>query len=341
MRSFRILLVPFSWLYALIIRLRHFLYDKGILEVYVPQQKAIVVGNLSLGGTGKTPMVEYLISTLGEENVAILSRGYGRKTKGTLEVLPFMQPSECGDEPLLIKTSHPKTVVVVDENRARGLKFLQRQYPSIDKVILDDAMQHRKIKPHFTFLLTTWERPFFSDYLIPAGNLRDIKSRKKAADAIIFTKTPPHLDKDSIQRLKSRAIDHGQPVYFSSIRYVDLLNEENESVSPAAGSKVVAVTGIANPSEFISHVANHFDIVKHFDYPDHHEFSKGELHSLREFIDTFGPEKPPIITTEKDWQRLAKSKSFFTKRGIRILHWKIEADFGKDKNRIDELIRSI
>jgi tetraacyldisaccharide 4'-kinase len=286
-------------------------------------------------------MVNYLIDTIGGEQVAVLSRGYGRKTKGTIEVLPSMTPSDCGDEPLLIKKNHPKTVVVVDENRSRGLEYLYAKHPTITKVILDDAMQHRRIKPTFTFLLTTWERPFFKDYLLPAGNLRDIKSRRRAADAIIISKTPQQGEEKYLKHARKLASKNNQPVFFSSIKYIDLLDEDGAVVDKKIPSKVVVVTGIASSKEFIDKVSSQYEVVKHFDYADHHEFSMDELHSLREFIDTFEPEKPPVITTEKDWQRLVKHKEVFSSHGIQVLHWRIEVDFGKNTKSIEELIRSI
>lgn len=341
MQELRMLLLPFSWLYGLILSLRHFLYDKGILKSYAPSQKTIVVGNLSLGGTGKTPLADYLVTLLGMQEMALLSRGYGRKTSGTVVVRSTMDAGECGDEPLLLKNRHPELLVVVDENRARGLEFLKSNYPDIKTVVLDDAMQHRKIRGDFYLLLTTWANPFHEDFLLPAGNLRDLKGQSKRAHAIVVTKTPSNCGNEAKSRLASSLKKPNQKIFFSTIEYGEICDLNSDRAVSGDFSKVVLVSAIAAPLPFEKEVQKNYHIVRHFEFKDHHIFTHSELVKLRDFIDTFGPEKPVILTTEKDAQRLKPHVSFFHQNEVRVYYWKIKTDFGADAERFNSLIRSV
>ncbi|MEM9052687.1 MAG: tetraacyldisaccharide 4'-kinase [Bacteroidota bacterium] len=341
MHQLRKLLLPFSWVYALVLRIRHFLYDSGILKSYIPHQKTIVVGNLSLGGTGKTPMVNYLIGLYDEDSTAILSRGYGRETKGTLEVKTNMSVKESGDEPLLIKKNNPNTLVLVDESRSRGLEYLRANHPEINTVILDDAMQHRKVKANLNIVLTTFDIPFFSDFLLPAGDLRDIKSRAYAADLIVVTKTPLRATEIEKKRIESDLLKYDKPVFFTSVKYGDICDLKGRLMKPDLNRKAAVLTGIANPKYFIHQVATRFKIAKHFDYRDHHQFTLANIKELSNFIDTFEAEKPIVLTTEKDAQRLGIFQNYLLENGIELYFWKIETDFGEDTDRFKKLITSI
>lgn len=334
-------MLPFSWIYGSILSLRHLLYDRGILKSYKPVQKTIVVGNLSLGGTGKTPMVDYLVSLLGMTGIAVLSRGYGRKTKGTLIVSADMTVKECGDEPILLKRKHPELLVIVDANRTRALEFLRVSHSEIKTVILDDAMQHRKINASFYLLLTTWQNPYFRDFLLPAGNLRDLKSRSKKANAILITKTPEETNAEEKNQMAMDLGKSGQPIFFSKISYGSIHRLETEQPYKESITDVVLLTAIANPLPFEQEARKHFAVKKHFEFNDHHLFRTDELFKLRDFIDTFGSEKPVVLTTEKDAQRLKAHKSFFEKNEIDVLYWKIQTDFGLDADKFNALIRSI
>ncbi|HKL40053.1 MAG TPA: tetraacyldisaccharide 4'-kinase [Cryomorphaceae bacterium] len=341
MQELRKLLLPLSWFYGLILSLRHLFYNTGILKVYKPSQKTIIVGNLSLGGTGKTPMVDYLVSLMEIDKVAVLSRGYGRTTKGTLVVNQSMAAAQCGDEPLLLKNKHPDLYVMVDESRARGLEYLKKNRPEIHTVILDDAMQHRKVKADFSLLLTTWDRPFSSDYLLPAGNLRDIKSRSKSAQAIVVTKTPFESSQNDQTRLAKELSDEGQKVFFSRIAYGEVCNLiHGRPIEPHVSSAVL-LTAIANPVLFEQEAKERFNVLKHFEFKDHHLFRREELFKLRDFIDTFGAEKPIILTTEKDAQRLKAHAAFFQENQISVFYWKIKPDFGNDAEKFNSMILSI
>ncbi|MCH2214414.1 MAG: tetraacyldisaccharide 4'-kinase [Flavobacteriales bacterium] len=341
MHQLRWLLLPLSWVYAVVLRVRHFFYDSGILKSFNPSQKTIVIGNLSLGGTGKTPMVNTLIKLHDETSTAVLSRGYGRKTQGTLEVETDMSANESGDEPLLIKKNNPNTLVIVDELRSRGLKYLKAYHPNIHTVILDDAMQHRKVKASLNILLTTFDKPFFSDHLLPAGNLRDIKSRAHDADLIVVTKTPPEAPEKERQRIKSGFVKYDKPIFFTEIRYGEICDLNGRLMETDLRTHAVVITGIASPNYFIHQVATKFKITKHFDYRDHYQFTLADIEKLSNFIDTFDGEKPVVITTEKDAQRLGNFKGYFLDKGIELYFWKIETIFCKDMVKFNKLIASI
>jgi len=296
---------------------------------------------LSLGGTGKTPMVDYLVSLLGTEKMAVLSRGYGRETKGTMEVTETMSAGQCGDEPLLLKRKHPDLFVLVDEDRARGLEYLRINRPDIKTVVLDDAMQHRKVKANFYLLLTTWAKPFHSDFLLPAGDLRDTKRRSRSAQAIVVTKTPLNHDRNDRAELARKICRSDQEVFFSSISYGEICDLNSVRSQVGNLSNVVLLTAIANPLLFEREAQKRFNVLKHFEFKDHHRFRREELFKLRDFIDTFGPEKPVILTTEKDAQRLKEHLPFFEENQVRVMYWKIKTDFGGDAERFNSMIRSI
>jgi len=341
MRQLRKLLLPLSWVYALAVKFRHFLYDSRILKSYIAEQKTIAVGNLSLGGTGKTPLVIYLVTLMGVDKLAVLSRGYGRSTRGTVMVETNMEAELCGDEPLLIKKNHPELLVLVDEHRSRGLEYLKINHPEIKTVLLDDALQHRQVQPQFSILLTTFHRPFYNDFLLPAGDLRDVKSRAFKVDAIVVTKTPEDASTDDIQMLRERLLTYSTTAFFSTLKYGAVLDLNDHLVELDTNCQVIVLTAIANPNYFIQKVSELFSIVKHFNHRDHYQFTLGDINALSNFIDTFESEKPIVITTEKDAQRLGKFRAILQEKEIRVYYWKIEPDFGEDKMQFDQMINSI
>lgn len=341
MRALRKLLLPFSLIYAGILRVRHFLYDSGVKGAYRPRQQTIVLGNLALGGTGKTPMTLYFLNQLEAKSTAVLSRGYGRKTKGTFEVKTTSTPEECGDEPLMIKRRRPEVMVLVDENRKRGLDYLSENYPEITTVVMDDAYQHRRVLADRYVLLTTYDKPFSSDHLIPAGDLRDLKMRKKAADAIVVTKCPPEISEDKKANLKKSLVaSPDQKIFFSHLTYDEpkpLFADGDSSLQN--GREVVLVSGIAQPHVFEKQAAQDFQVIKHFIFKDHHPFKREDLFKLHNFIDTFEGAKPAVITTEKDAMRLRKFADWFEENEIEIWFWPIRMNFGTETESFDQLIQ--
>lgn len=311
----RRLLFPISLIWWIVTSFRNFLYDKSLLKSYEIPHKSIVVGNLSVGGTGKTPLVIYLTKLLSDKHeLQILSRGYGRKTNGYLLVNENHTSIDVGDEPLLYFNKIKKNIAIaVSENRADGVQQLRKTQPK-SVVILDDAFQHRKIKAGFSVLLTTYNSLFSHDFLLPAGNLREVRSGAKRSDIIVVTKCPLNMTEIDKGNIKSALSKYNKPIYFSGISYSDPISFGN---SANCSKNVLLVTGIAKPEpliEFLSETSK----VEHFSYPDHHNFSANEIQKIHEKIDTFVSGNWSIITTEKDYMRLLPLKE---KLGLSNYPW--------------------
>lgn len=301
MKYLRYFLFPFSVVYGCIISVRNFFYNVNIFESKSYAVPIICVGNLNTGGTGKSPMIELLIRTLKDNyQLATLSRGYKRTTSGFLEVETHHTTSEVGDEPLQFKTNFPEINVAVDANRRRGISKLLKTYPKLDLILLDDAFQHRKVKPDFTLLLTTYGDLYTKDFVLPTGNLREFQSGAKRAQIIIVTKCPASLSieeqKKIFRQLKPKS---HQRLLFSTILYSEFVTSKTEKEKLASFNDFTLVTGIANPKPLVSHLKSLDKNFDHIRFPDHHEFSESELESLQK--------KSKILTTQKDYMRL-KSK---------------------------------
>jgi tetraacyldisaccharide 4'-kinase len=239
------------------------------------------VGNLAVGGSGKTPMVEHLIRELkGEYNIAILSRGYGRKTKGFLWVEPKLSPIETGDEPLQIKTKFQEIAVAVCEDRVAGVQRILATRSEINLIILDDAFQHRAIKPSLQILLSTYSKPHFRDCLLPAGRLRESRKGENRADATIYTKCPA----------KYTPINWGKkPIFYSKIVYGPI-----EIEGPIFG-----FSGLAKNDIFAKHLASNYDLKDFKDYKDHYSFTQKDLEGLKKLA-----KGATLVCTEKDWMKV-------------------------------------
>lgn len=299
MKLLRKLSFPIALVYGLVIHVRNFLFDVGLLKTYQPKTPTICVGNVSVGGTGKTPMIEFLIQLLSPNyTVAILSRGYGRKSKGYQLATANSLVEELGDEPFQIHQKFPTVALAVDGNRVEGIQYLEKQV-SPDVILLDDAFQHRKVTPKFNILLTTFDDPFPEDYFLPLGNLRDAKRSAKRADCIVVTKCPENITETEQQELSVLLQPKpNQPIFFSYLKYATVVKNELEAISldEFKQTKVVLVTGIANPAPLVSYLENMGIYIEHLSYPDHHFFSEKELKTFKQYA--------RIITTEKDFVRL-------------------------------------
>jgi tetraacyldisaccharide 4'-kinase len=298
-------LFPFSLIWWIITCVRNFLFDKSLLRSYTISGKSITVGNLSVGGTGKTPMVIYLTKLLGEKyELQILSRGYGRKTNGYLLVNENHTAIDVGDEPLLYFNKFKKNITIaVSENRADGIQQLRKIQPK-SLVILDDAFQHRKIKAGFSVLLTTYNSLFSSDFLLPVGNLREARSGAKRSDIIVVTKCPKNITKIEKNKIKSALSKYNKSIFFSSISYAYPISFGSTT---SCSKNILLVTGIAKPEPLIDFLSE-TSRVEHISFPDHHNFSVNEIQKIHEKIDTFVSENWSIITTEKDYMRLLPFK---------------------------------
>jgi tetraacyldisaccharide 4'-kinase len=304
--SLRLLLLPFSILYSGILRLRNYLFDTGMWKVNTFPVPVICIGNLSMGGTGKTPHTEYLIRLLGSQfKLATLSRGYGRSTSGFRYVTPLSLASESGDEPLqFAKKFSPSLIVAVDENRKEGIDRLLTDHPEADVVLLDDAFQHRQVQAGLSILLTDYTRPYYADFVLPAGNLREPRSGARRADVVIVTKCPDHLPSEEKAEICLRI---GKPhVFFSTIRYEGLVGimDKQEKAFPGEEGGVLLVTGIANSTPLQSWIRSKVSTLKVMDFPDHHAYVEEDLLKMRKVFEAMSKKNNIIVTTEKDAMRL-------------------------------------
>lgn len=290
---------PISLVYALVVCIRNFLYDVGIFTSKSFKTPTICIGNLSVGGTGKTPMVEFLISHLQKDyKVAVLSRGYKRKSSGFVLANTNSTVEELGDEPFQIYSKFPETIVAVDADRCNGISILEKDNtPNV--IVLDDAFQHRKVKPSKSILLTTYGNLYVHDWYLPTGNLRDSRTEAKRADYIIVTKCPYNLTEAEQTEIKNKLqTEEHQHVLFTYLKYDEEIKGPNSSLNLDffMKKKVVLVTGIANPRPLVSFLSEKGISVKHLAFKDHHFFTPSELNLLNS--------KEIILTTEKDYVRL-------------------------------------
>ncbi|OYU80591.1 MAG: tetraacyldisaccharide 4'-kinase [Flavobacterium sp. BFFFF1] len=297
----RKILFPFAILYGWITGIRNFLYDIGLLKSVSYGVPVIAVGNLSVGGTGKTPQIEYLIRLLSAQyKVAVLSRGYKRKSKGFVLGDTNANAEILGDEPFQYHQKFPEIYVGVDADRRNGIEQLLKLNPKPDVILLDDAYQHRKVKAGFYILLTAYGDLYADDYMLPTGNLREGRSGTKRADVILVTKCPIGLsikEQDGIrERLRT---DHNQSVFFTYIDYDDRVFGQAKvlPVSDLIKRDKTLVAGIAKPQPFFKHLQHDKDTLLTF--PDHHHFSSEDIDKIKK---SAGDKL--IITTEKDYVRL-------------------------------------
>jgi len=316
-------LYPLAWIYGLAVALRNKLFDWGVFSSEIFPVPVISIGNITVGGTGKTPHTEYLIDLLSKKyRIAVLSRGYKRKTRGFVLADENSNSAQIGDEPLQIYRKFPSITVAVDANRRRGIRNLlhlpENQKP--DVILLDDAFQHRYVKPSLSILLTDSNRPFYDDYLLPAGRLREKPENHKRADFIIYTKCPESFTSGDCQILTKKInLQPHQELFFSAYRYKNLLPvfpDSNPNVdcfgfyprNDVAGNEaVLLVTGLANPSGLIEYVKKHTSNLQTIVCPDHHDFIGKDVQAMTNFIQTTAGENKRIITSEKDAMRLANN----------------------------------
>lgn len=314
----KILLFPLYGLYYTVIFVRNWLFDAGILKSVPPKVLTINVGNLSLGGTGKTPHVEYLVRLLSDKyKVSTLSRGYGRKTKGFVLADERATAERIGDEPMQYYLKFKDKInVVVCESRVKGVEEIEQKFGDNQLIILDDAFQHRNITPYVNLLLSDYNKPFCKDALVPFGRLRDIRRSARRADAIIITKCPSQLTEEEKEKIRTETSIYtkaGVPVFFSKIRYQNIIGYA-ETVTFDENNSIGVLTAIAKPEVFVQFLSESSLVIeKNFDFPDHHAFTRKEIDKV------LGANRKDlqIITTEKDMVKLkpqlseAELKRFF------------------------------
>ncbi len=315
--SFRLLLFPFSLIYGLIVFIRNLAFDLNILKSGSFDIPIISVGNLTVGGTGKTPQIEYLIELLKDTfRVAVLSRGYRRETKGYVVAGKKTSPSEIGDEPYQIFTKFRKVIVAVCEKRAVGIENLLNKRKKPDVILLDDAFQHRYVKPGLSILLIDFNRPVFKDLLLPAGNLREGFGNRKRADVVVVTKCPEQINNGIVETWKKKLnLRANQSLFFSSIAYgkpqqlfsdgslelpIEIIQKEKV--------KILLVTGIARPDSLIRWLQDKNIKLEIMSFPDHHNYSKEDINKIKTGFKKIKGRKKIILTTEKDAVRLMHIK---------------------------------
>jgi tetraacyldisaccharide 4'-kinase len=343
MQFLKILLIPISWLYGAVTFVRNKLYDWGVFSVQEYSSGVISIGNLSAGGTGKTPMVEYLIELLQNEySLATLSRGYKRKTSGYYVADISSTAMDIGDEPLQYKKKFSSLIVAVDGNRKRGIKNLREQFQSLEIILLDDAFQHRSVKAGLSIVLTDYSKLFFEDTMLPAGTLREYADGMKRADIIVVSKTPANLSpiEKRVILKKINALEY-QKIYFSHIQYSKIIpvNDSDWDIENEKKWTVLMLSGIANPEPLQEHLTLRYKEVIPAVFADHHTFTEEDLVAITAIFNAIENTNKIIITTEKDWMRLQKSELQEWVKKLPLFYIPIKTDFNeKDKNEINPQI---
>lgn len=328
MNFIRKILFPVAFVYWMVTWLRNYFYDKQIFKSKSYDLPIIAVGNLSVGGTGKTPQIEYLIRLLQDKyKLATLSRGYKRETDGFFLANTTTTVKEIGDEPFQFFTKFPKINVAVDANRVNGINQLLAIENKPEVILLDDAFQHRKVKAGFYILLTTYSELFCDDFILPFGNLREPSLGKKRANMIIVTKCPEDISDLAMSEIKMK-LGVAVPVFFSKIEYDEFSYSEIDSknTSEIMEEEKVIVTGIAKPFPFISFLKKENDLI--LEFSDHHNFTQNEINAIKE-----ASKDKLIVTTEKDFMRL--------KGGLpreQVYYLPIKSTIIKDADLFDKII---
>ncbi|HEY9487126.1 MAG TPA: tetraacyldisaccharide 4'-kinase, partial [Chryseosolibacter sp.] len=337
MRFLTPLLYPFSVIYDAITSILNRLYDTGARPSAKFDLPVIGVGNLSVGGTGKTPMIEYLIRLFADRyKVATLSRGYGRRTSGGRIAGEHDNAGTVGDEPYqFYRKFKDKVVVAVGEERVFAIPHILHQHPEVQIILLDDAFQHRRVQPSFQILLTDFNNLFVNDLLLPAGRLRESKRGAARADVIVVTKCPPNITDDRMLEIESAIRKYSKKaVFFSKICYGNILPASG--VSPYKPENVILVSGIANHFPLEEYVRQNYQLVKHFAFADHHAYSKKDLQMICEAAAKAGA---VVVTTEKDLVKM--DLAVFRNSSITLQYLPIEIEFLKNGKEFDEMVLNV
>lgn len=327
----KILLAPFSILYGIGVSIRNFFYQRELLKGISFNLPVISVGNLTVGGAGKTPHIEYLIRYLKDYiEVATLSRGYKRKSKGFLMVQANNDANLVGDEPLQFKRKFPDIAVSVAENRTFAIPEILMNHPNTQTILLDDAFQHRAIKPGLNILLTDYNMPFTRDYLMPSGRLREWRSGYERADIIIVSKCPFQLDTTEAEKLKEEInpFPH-QQIYFSYYTYHNpyyILNPRYQ-IKFQADWDILLICAIARADYLVEYLEEQVNSIHVLEYEDHRYFSKYDVSNLKTTFDNMPSEKKLILTTEKDAMRLELHKDYLVENKLPIFAIPVQVDF--------------
>ena len=346
-RLLQVILLPVSVCYGMVMQIRNWLFDLHLLPSKTFDKPVISVGNLSYGGTGKTPHIEYLIRLLSPGMfVATLSRGYGRKSKGFILASKRSNVKYIGDEPLQFLKKFENIRVAVDEKRSRGIRLLLEKYPDLKVILLDDAFQHRYVKSGLSILLTDYHRPYAEDMILPSGTLREFRCGAGRADIIVVTKTPkifsPITRRRIIEELKP---DSRQRIYFSYIKYVDpvAVFDTLNFTFPTKVTNILLFTGIANDYPLREHLERMCSELIVMKFADHHTYTIKDIEEITQKYHDLPTQKKVLITTEKDVMRLKTSELSGNLKNLPLFCVSMEVDFhGADKEKFDnEILRYV
>ncbi|MFC4872789.1 tetraacyldisaccharide 4'-kinase [Negadavirga shengliensis] len=345
MRFYGILLYPFACLYGLATAFRNKMFDAGLKKETSFDVPTVVVGNLAMGGTGKTPMIEFLIRELKEKyGLTVLSRGYGRKTTGFLLANDRHLPRDIGDEPFQIYQKFGKEVsVAVGEERILAVPMILANRPGTHLILLDDAFQHRYLKADFNILLTTYQNPFFKDSLFPLGTLREARKNAARAALVIVTKCPENMDGEQrayYRKQVSAYVRPGTPVVFTRIKYgtPSVVLAKKRPVS----EHVVIVTGIANNQIFVEEVRSRYNVLEILTFPDHHRYTERDIGQIKRTCSKYVQKDPWILTTEKDAVKLNDEKFLSLYGEIPIFALPIEVEMEReDRQKVIGMIEQV
>lgn len=334
MEKFRLILLPLSWIYGLIVSARNGLYRTGIFKSAKIPGASICIGNITVGGTGKSPMTAYLAAFFHDQHPVILSRGYGRKTQGLHIANKQSTATEIGDEPMMYWTTFQQEIpVVVSEKRQTGVDWIRANKPD-SLILLDDAYQHRAVKAGMNLLLMTYERPVFKDFVFPAGNLREPRAGMKRADAVVITKCPKDLHETEKTCFRKKLPVPATRVFFSEIRYGELQGLFGAVWEPA--DQVILVTGIAQPEPLYRFLSEKYR-VEAIQFPDHHLFTATDIQQILQKVATFADQRCVVVTTEKDAVRFAEWKEEIIRSGIPFFVQRISLKIDRENDFKDLL----
>jgi tetraacyldisaccharide 4'-kinase len=345
LKPLKIVLFPLAVIYGCIIFIRNLFYDWHILKETKFEKHLIGVGNLAVGGAGKTPLIEYLIRLLKEEGrIATLSRGYKRKTSGFILADENSTSTQIGDEPLLYAIKYPFVKVAVDARRVNGVKQLLKQEAPPSIILLDDVFQHRSIHCGLSIMVSDFNNLYVRDYLMPMGTLREHRSGFLRADVIIITKTP-----DKITPVEMRAIlkditsKAHQRIFFSYLKYGELYaaNNSQETISTLNDLyryRVIAFTGIANADPMLTYLKEYALDVRHLPFSDHHQYVEKDLEDIERFKNSFNDPQTLLVTTEKDFMRLKEPSIWTFAERMNIFVLPVEVTFKDKEEEFNQLI---
>ncbi len=331
MSLLRKLFFPLSLLFKIVQEIRNLLYDLNIIGHTKFNIPTVSIGNLSMGGTGKTPLVEYLLSKLIiKYKIGILSRGYKRKSNGFLKLTEYSDISLVGDEPFIIQKTFPESNVYVCEDRVDGIKNILKN-DELDVIILDDAFQHRKLKTTLNIMLSSFSKPFYNDYIFPVGNLRESRLSYKRANIIIITKCPTNFNQNEMNdiRIKINPLED-QKIFFTYISYKDVLfGNKSVNINSIVNEEIVLVTGIAETENIINYLNSKSIKFKHLKYSDHHNYSSNDINNILKFS-----KNSLVLTTKKDYYKLKGKINNLLYLDIEIRFLKNEDEFLKEVYKI-------